>query len=63
MDKNVNLYRAAWMLIEASKLLRPYENDMADDLIDKASYLTGQIEVNEEEIQEINDYERRLKES
>ena len=63
MEKNVNLYNAAWHLINASRLLSEHKNEMAEDLLRKASELTNEIDVNDEQIKEIEEYERKLRET
>lgn len=61
MDKNVNLYNAAWHLIAAADLMKKYDKKMSDELLDKATEVTNKIEVNKQEIEEIDEYERKLR--
>jgi len=61
MDKNVKLYKAAWLLVEASRLISGYENEIANELLGKASELKDKIEIDEKQIEEIEQYEDRLR--
>ena len=61
MDKNENLYKAAWHLISAADLVKKYNKEMSEDLLDKAAKITNEINVNKSEIEEIEEYERKLR--
>ena len=63
MDKNVNLYNAAWHLIHASRLIKKYHKDMSKELLVKADELSKEIVVNNSEIEEIEQYEKQLREA
>jgi hypothetical protein len=63
VDKNVNLYNASWHLVYASRLIKKYDEDMSKDLLLKADELVKQIDVNQEQVKEIDEYEQRLREA
>lgn len=63
MEKNANLYSAATHLVSAANLIKKYDKKMATDLLNKADELVNEIEVNREEIKEIEEYEKQLREA
>lgn len=63
MNKNVELYNACVGLLQASRLVRPIDEDYAKSLLDKVEEYKNQIvPVDDKTEKEINDYADRIRE-
>jgi hypothetical protein len=62
MDNNFKLYRSVQHIIEAAKYLRELDDKVHDQLLDMGEDILEKIEIDEEEIKKIEEYERRIKE-
>jgi hypothetical protein len=61
MEKNVSLYNAAVILIEASKFINEIDKEFAITLLDKAEKFKKMIHVDEKENKEIVKYKNLIK--
>lgn len=63
MDRNFKLYRAAGHIIESAKYLRTIEPDFREQLLEIAEKLLDRIEIDEDEIRKIEEYEEKIKQA
>jgi hypothetical protein len=62
MERNSRLYECAKMLVEASRILLPFDKDIKEQILDIATLISQRIIIDEKEIGEIEKYEQQLKE-
>jgi|WetSurSiteA1Bulk_404760.scaffolds.fasta_scaffold00418_4 hypothetical protein len=61
MERNARLYECAKRLVDAGRILLPFDTDIKEQILDIATLITQRIVVDEKEIGEIEKYEQQLK--
>lgn len=61
MERNSRLYDCAIKLVDASRLLLPFDQDIKEQILDIATLITQRIVINEDEVEKIEQYSERIK--
>jgi len=61
MERNARLYDCARKLVDAARILLPFDQDIKEQILDVATLITQRIFIDEKEIGEIEKYEQQLR--
>lgn len=61
MERNSRLYECAKRLVDAARILLPFDADIKEQILDLATLISQRIVIDEKEIGEIEKYEQQLR--